>query len=166
MSGQNKVRVPVAAARAEREGADRPRARNGRPRAGRGAAAAVRLPGGIALSESEGIVLVIGQLDGVDPEERGYRSGEQIVFADYADVSPALLERLAPRMVLSPVITPAFDAFDLAQNLHEMGYDGAYRALTPRLPDPDLVRREVASCAPGLDFELLVVEADGAGEPH
>ncbi len=76
---------------------------------------------------------------------------------DYGDVTPRFVTSMAPSMVLSSVITPAFDAFDLAQLLVDSGYAGPYRALTPRLPDPDLVRREVAACAPQLDFELMIV---------
>lgn len=121
----------------------------------------------MAAPESDGVVLVIGQLDDLEGDGPRYASGRRLVFADYGDLSAELMARLAPSMVLSSVITPLFDAFDVAQSLHALGYDGPYRALTPRLPDPNLVRREVASCAPGLDFELLVVDADepSAG-PH
>ena len=85
-------------------------------------------------------------------------AGERVVFATYAEVSRDLLARIAPDIVLSSVMTPLFDAIDLAERLHGAGYPGPYRALTPPLPDPALVRREVASCAPGLDFDLLLVD--------
>ncbi len=106
-----------------------------------------------------GTVLVIGQSGSAGVS---VGAAERVVFAAYADVSPALLARVAPDVVLSSVMTPLFDAIDLAERLHGAGYSGPYRALTPPLPDPGLVRREVSSCAPGLDFDLLLLRADPA----
>jgi hypothetical protein len=115
------------------------------------------------LSVPDGVVLVIGAMSEWAPEEAERPAGSRIVFADYAEISAELIERVAPAMIVSSVIAATFDAFDLAQDLQELGYAGPYRALTPHLPDPDLVRREVSSCAPDLDFELLVVRPAAEG---
>ena len=142
-----------------------------RPRTGRtGSHAAPTAPArvaelseGVAIPEADGLVLVIGAISEWTDGDASRPSGGQIVFAEYDEVTAELIRRLSPAVVISSVIAATFDAFDLAQHLRAVGYGGPYRALTPRLPDPDLVRREVASCAPGLDFELLVIDRPAEG---
>jgi hypothetical protein len=103
------------------------------------------------------MILVIGQLrltGGEGPavlRQRGYR------FACFAELDAALLQTTRPGMVISPLIGDRFDAVDVARRLVELGYDGPYRALSPPLPRPALVRSEVRSAAPGLDFDLVIV---------
>lgn len=70
----------------------------------------------------------------------------------------------APVLVLSPLVTPAFDAIDLAQILSENGYRGRYLALTDRLPNPALIRREVAAQAPAISFDVVIL--DGSSPLH
>ena len=160
MSSQRNARAAPGLRGGEEQGNERPRGRGGRKSEPRAAAAQSQAaqPGQPPLSVPDGIVLVIGAMSEWAPDEADRPAGSRIVFAEYADISAELIERVAPAMIVSSVIATTFDAFDLAQDLQEFGYGGPYRALTPHLPDPDLVRREVASCAPDLDFELLVVE--------
>lgn len=87
---------------------------------------------------------------------------ENIAFATLAAVDAGLLDRIRPDVVLAPLMTPAFDVLDLARLLSALGYRGQLRAVTPGIPDPRLVRREIAAACPGLDFEL-VVSAPGRG---
>jgi hypothetical protein len=42
--------------------------------------------------------------------------------------------RKAPALVLSPLLTPVFDAIDLARYLSQRGYRGRYLALVDRCP--------------------------------
>ncbi|MBW7922319.1 MAG: hypothetical protein H3C51_09490 [Rubellimicrobium sp.] len=79
------------------------------------------------------------------------------------DIGWVLLARLAPGMVVSPLSQTsvnAVDAVDLAIRLAAFGYRGRYRAVSPALPCPDLVRCEVAQHAPGLDFDLWMLDED------
>ena len=85
----------------------------------------------------------------------------RLVFVDYDALGAELLDRLRPDLVLSSILTPRFDAFDLARLLAGAGYRGRYRALTPRLPAPDLVRAEIRLNCPALDFDLLVIARSG-----
>lgn len=142
---------------------ERPRGRGGRRTQPAAKATALREDrlSPHALSVPDGIVLVVGAMSEWAPEEAERPPGSRIVFAEYGEICAELLDRVAPAMIVSSVIATTFDAFDLAQDLQDLGYAGPYRALTPHLPDPDLVRREVASCAPDLDFELLVVRPAG-----
>lgn len=70
----------------------------------------------------------------------------------------------APALVLSPLLTPAFDALDLARLLTQCGYRGRYLALVDRLPSANLIRREVEAQSPTLNFDVIVL--DGSTPLH
>ncbi len=70
----------------------------------------------------------------------------------------------APALILSPLLTPQFDALDLAEILSERGFRGRYLALVARLPSANLVRREVALQSPDLNFDVVVL--DGSPPLH
>jgi len=70
----------------------------------------------------------------------------------------------APGLVLSPLLTPEFDALDLARMLSQSGYRGRYLALVARLPSANLIRREVAHQSPSIDFDVVVL--DGSPPLH
>ena len=71
------------------------------------------------------------------------------------EVTPDLLSRLVPRLILSPLLARNFDCVDLAQLLWSLGYDGRYRAIDAGLPDPALIVREVRQLVPTLDFDIV-----------
>ena len=70
----------------------------------------------------------------------------------------------APALVLSPLLTAAFDALDLARLLTQCGYRGRYLALVDKLPSAKLIRREVEAQSPGLNFDVIVL--DGSTPVH
>lgn len=70
----------------------------------------------------------------------------------------------APDLVLSPLLTPEFDALDLARMLTQTGYRGRYLALVDRLPSANLIRREVAAQSPSINFDVIVL--DGSTPIH
>jgi hypothetical protein len=70
----------------------------------------------------------------------------------------------APALVLSPLLTPIFDAIDLARYLSQRGYRGRYLALVERLPSANLIRREVEAQSPDLNFDVVVL--DGSSPLH
>jgi hypothetical protein len=70
----------------------------------------------------------------------------------------------APGLVLSPLLTPEFDALDLARILTQCGYRGRYLALVDRLPSANLIRREVAAQSPTINFDVIVL--DGSTPLH
>ncbi len=70
----------------------------------------------------------------------------------------------APALVLSPLLTPVFDAIDLARYLSQRGFRGRYLALVERLPSAKLIRREVEAQSPDLNFDVIVL--DGSSPLH
>jgi hypothetical protein len=70
----------------------------------------------------------------------------------------------APALVLSPLLTPVFDAIDLARYLSQRGYRGRYLALVDRLPSANLIRREVEAQSPDLNFDVVIL--DGSSPLH
>jgi hypothetical protein len=79
-------------------------------------------------------------------------------FRTFDAVNGALLEELRPEVVLSALIAEDFDAIDLARLLGKSGYKGRYRAVSGALPSVRVVLSEVRASAPGLDFDLFVMD--------
>lgn len=99
-------------------------------------------------------------IDGIAPQMLAGREGVAVREARYVDLTPALLAEIRPALVLAPLVTARFDAFDVAEALNAAGYAGRYCAVVSKLPDPGLVRREFTQRFPGLDFELVVLDAE------
>ncbi len=78
-----------------------------------------------------------------------------MVFAAIADLSPALLERVAPDVVLSALMAGAFDALDVGRRLMKAGFDGRYRVVCAGLPQPGAIRTELQQSLRGLDVDIL-----------
>ena len=79
-----------------------------------------------------------------------------VKFVEPGHLSALLAGGAGPSLVLSPLWGPGFDAVTIAQTLQAEGYRGVYYATTRALPDPGLVRAEVARVAPDLVFDLLL----------
>lgn len=75
-----------------------------------------------------------------------------------------LTGHMAPPLILSPLLTPRFDALDVAVILTRCGYRGRYLALVDKLPSASLIRREVAAQSPGINFDVIVL--DGSTPLH
>lgn len=86
--------------------------------------------------------------------------GGRIILASFSDLSRQLLDRVRPRLVLSPLLAREFDCIDLAQMLFTLGYTGQYRVITNDLPDPRVVVAEIRQFCPGLDFAILTTLPD------
>ncbi len=105
-------------------------------------------------------LLAVGDLFPPDLGADGTTPAE-IAYLTFAEVSKSALERLQPDVVLSPLVSPGFDCWDLAERLVAAGYRGRLRAVAPTVPDPALVRREFADRFPELDFDLVVLDTPG-----
>ena len=83
----------------------------------------------------------------------------------FAAVTAEALDRVGPKLVLSALVTAQFDCLDLAERLYAAGFRGRYRAVARSLPNPGLIRHEVAARCPGLDFDVLVLDAGADADP-
>ncbi len=89
-----------------------------------------------------------------------------LTFLPFHQICATSIANLAPDMVLSPLVSEAFDCFDLAHALTGAGFRGRYRAAAAHIPDPGLVRREIRASFPGLDFDIILIRPRGTGPDH
>jgi hypothetical protein len=104
------------------------------------------------------VVLAVGDTKVWSAAGRRMPTGGRVVFADFHLVSRELLEELVPHLVVSPILARNFDCVDLAQRLALYQFAGRYRAFGPRLPNPQIITREIRSLVPGLDFDVLPMD--------
>jgi len=89
---------------------------------------------------------------------------DRLTAAAFEELDDRMLAIHEPDLVVSPVVTSGFDCIDVAQVLTDLGYRGPYRAITPGLPNPDIVRREVRALCPGIDFRVVTAGSDGLAQ--
>lgn len=114
-----------------------------------------RLDSQTRISIATATVLAVGDTRAWDVNGRGFASDQNIVYVDFHDVCHDLIHRVAPRLVVSPILARNFDCVDLAELLGRLRYAGRYRAFGPQLPDPNMIMREVRSLVPALDFDVM-----------
>lgn len=100
-------------------------------------------------------VLAVGDTDEWLRRKRPVPPGGRIILTSFADLSRELLDRVKPRLVLSPLLARDFDCIDLAQMLFTLGFAGQYRVVSSDLPDPRVVVAEIRGLCPGLDFGIV-----------
>lgn len=99
--------------------------------------------------------LVIGDTHRWAAEGRNIPQIEGFIFISFHQLTAEVIAKRQPGIVLSPLVTEKFDAIDVARVLLTLRYHGPYRAVSDELPSTKLVRRDVLSHAPGLDFDVL-----------
>lgn len=78
-----------------------------------------------------------------------------IVIARFRDISPSLIARVQPDLVLCPLVAAGFDAMDVLHRLSETGMALRVGVLSRALPNRAMVERELQSHAEGLEVALL-----------
>ena len=81
------------------------------------------------------------------------------------EITAPAIAALDPEVVLTPLVGAGFDCLDVALALCAAGYRGRLRAVVRYVPNPALVRREIAASCPGLDFDLIVIGPPRAAPP-
>lgn len=99
-------------------------------------------------------VLVVGELGGAALPLTPW---QVLRFAEIDEVGAELLDAVRPDIVLSPLLSRSFDCVDLAQILSFTGFRGRYRAVAPRLPQPELIVAEIGQLCPDIAFDLIEV---------
>ena len=60
-------------------------------------------------------------------------------------------------IVLSPLVGVAFDATEIVARLRDAGFRGLFVTYATVIPDPGLIRRELAAVAPDLEIEIVAL---------
>ena len=111
-------------------------------------------------------VLVVGEVDYWRKSGRELPAGSQIAFLNFSDVKADLLAIIRPDVILSPLLCLSFDCLDLAQVLQAAGYRGRFRVMAPDLPNPKVIKAEVRSLGPDLDFDVISTQMPVDKLPH
>ncbi len=103
--------------------------------------------------------LVIGNLARWKSEGRITVALNGFQFTDFGTLTLDIFTEFAPEIILSPLFGDNFDALDVAAKLSELRFAGRYRAISDNLPCADIIRKEVRSHAPDIDFDLMLMPA-------
>ncbi|MGB3179551.1 MAG: hypothetical protein WBA90_16890 [Albidovulum sp.] len=87
-------------------------------------------------------------------------TGANFVVTTYRNLDASMITRVMPNVILAPLLGQDFDILDLTSKLTGLGYTGVLQAITQPLPNPDAVAREISSHCTGIDFSLVVLEAN------
>ncbi len=101
-------------------------------------------------------ILVIGNKRRWAAEGRMTSSLRDFSFLDFGELNAETLKNHTPDIILSPLVGDDFDVIEIAEMLVVLGFLGRYRVIAEKLPDADIVRREVAELAAGLDFDIFL----------
>ncbi len=110
-----------------------------------------------------GTTLIVGSCTPMMPRPtKGSATGTSthLETVEWHDLDQLMLTMIEPDLVVSPLVSDDFDCVDLAFRLTRLGYRGRYVALTEGLPHPAIVRREVRSLCPHLDFDIVETRQD------
>lgn len=77
-------------------------------------------------------------------------------------LSVDVLREFCPEIVLSPLFGDDFDVIDIATILRRLGYRDRYLAIAPYMPNTSIIVAEVATVAPAIDFDILVMPEEAA----
>lgn len=79
-------------------------------------------------------------------------SGHHIAFKD---ISTQSLRRLAPKVVVCPLVSAEFDAIQLLERLNALGYAGQCLVISAKLPQQALVLAELNRAAGPIRVRLI-----------
>ncbi|MEO1705982.1 MAG: hypothetical protein AAFR50_11695 [Pseudomonadota bacterium] len=102
-------------------------------------------------------VLCIGLVSD-DAIDRSHSTPGAITYClNLRQITPALLEKMNPDVVLSTLFDREYDPSEVAEWLEKCGYTGRYYAVTEYVPKPDVILRDVRTVAPLLDFDVIML---------
>lgn len=76
---------------------------------------------------------------------------------EFSALTPAMLQKLEPDVVVTGLLSRGFDCTDVARILSDAEFSGEFRVLCAPLPKPEIVARELRSTYPTLDLDLWVL---------
>ena len=82
---------------------------------------------------------------------------DALTYVEFDDLDKSIIAEMQPDVILSPLVAAAFDAFQIIRHLKESGFRGRYRAVSPSLPNLAMIKEEIVSAAPEIDFDIVVM---------
>ncbi len=107
--------------------------------------------------EDRVVTLVVGEVRRWASEGREIPYVDDLTFVDFEHLNQTTIAKVRPDVVLSPLLSDAFDAYQIVRFLASFGYVGRYRALAQYLPDMAMIRSEIRKAAPNIDFEIVMM---------
>jgi hypothetical protein len=108
--------------------------------------------------DAGGMILMVGEPQRMQTLKKHFPERTGVFFIEFGDLTPEILHSICPDSVISPAISSQFDCLDLAEFLSAARYKGAYRVIARGLPRPEIIRNELRSFYPELDFDMLQPE--------
>ncbi|MEJ6402149.1 hypothetical protein [Yoonia sp. 2307UL14-13] len=119
------------------------------------------MPLAATLNGMDSKAVVIGDMARWKAQGRDIPPLDGFQFIDIADLDAIFKDGSQPDIILSPLVADGFDAVDVAIKLIKLQFRGRYRVIANDMPDAALIRQEVRSFAPQLDFDLLLMPTGG-----
>lgn len=101
--------------------------------------------------------LVVGLTEATFPE--GSLQPDEAAVISYAELPGRLPPPPSLELVVAPLFCPDFDALEIIETLGKAGYRATLRIVTPKLPNRQIVLRELRSHAVRQGITLELVEA-------
>ena len=99
-------------------------------------------------------LLIVGTGAGLKCRVLAFPDGNAVLCVNIEDVTPDLLARIRPRVIMTSLVSGSFDCIDIAERLDAAGYDGCLQVLTGRIPRPQIVLNEIQTQFPDLSVEV------------
>lgn len=99
-----------------------------------------------------GDAITFGDTGGKRPDIFGYH------YIDAEELNEALIDSLAPTLVVSKLFSAPLDAIEIAGRLALAGYVGAYGILIEQSLDTHLIEREIRNAAPQIQAKLIFLD--------
>lgn len=112
---------------------------------------------GRVLGKDRAVTLVVGEIVRWANEGRKVPSVQDLDYIDFEDLTAEKIEAIQPDVILSPLVTDTFDAYQIARYLVSLNFTGRYRAIAPHLPNLSMITLEINAVAPELDFAIVVM---------
>jgi hypothetical protein len=108
-----------------------------------------------------GLVLFVGlEKDSPDIDLSMHLHTLSVSSRTFMSLERATFECLAPRLVLTPLLSGGLDVLDFARKLQTLDFGGRYRAVVRKLPNATMISQEVKSLAPEIDFAVTEIHCD------
>ncbi|MCK0119921.1 hypothetical protein MWU61_05190 [Loktanella sp. F6476L] len=109
------------------------------------------------IGEDRAVTLVVGDVVKWTTEGRTMPYVEDLTYVDFDQLSEDTIATIRPDVVLSPLVTDGFDAYQVTRFLASAAYKGRYRAISQTLPNLTMIRNEIRAVGPAIDFDIVIM---------